>query len=332
MDLAFDLMNSCHPLSKGIKQPVTCPYFKRYWAKACYNLTDYIFALKDERGNLLRNGRHKTVIWGFAFSIQSVKAMAEELLYHSLQQFHYVLTYKFSQDPIELLFNKIQRWGGWNNNPSAKDFRLALRRIVIRNSIEPSKTGNCTNFEDAFSESQGLLDFSWKRKQKPVDLVDSSASDTFSISAERMLIENDLNSPNILRDNVLYYASGFIVSSLLSKLDCTSCRSELLLDPNDCYASNMSLFPFYAKFTTSKQKGGLVFPSIAVLKIVKATEVIFRRKVIENDIGISKEKHLDQKIQNSVLEHLGLAHFRSSLSHFYDHTVGEERDHLSSLL
>ena len=76
----------------------------------------------------------------------------------------------------------------------------------------------------------------------------------------------------------------------------------------------------------------MVFPSVAVLKIVKATAVIFRRKVIEDDIGISKEKHLDQKIQNSVLEHLWLAHFRSSLSHFYDHTVEEERDHLSSLL
>ena len=104
---------------------------------------------------------------------QSVKAMAEELLHRSHQQFHYVLTCKFSQDPIELLFNKIQRLGGWNNNPSAKDFRLALRRIIIRNSIEPSKTGNCTNFEDAFSDSQGLLDFSWKRKQKPIILVDS---------------------------------------------------------------------------------------------------------------------------------------------------------------
>ena len=85
VDLAFDLMNSCHPLSKGIKQPVTHPYFKRYWAKTCDNLTDYIFALKDERGNLLQNERHKTVIWGFTCSIQSVKAMAEELLYHSHQ-------------------------------------------------------------------------------------------------------------------------------------------------------------------------------------------------------------------------------------------------------
>ena len=74
------------------------------------------------------------------------------------------------------------------------------------------------------------------------------------------------------------------------------------------------------------------FPFVAVLKIVKATEVIFRRKGIENDIGISKEKHLDQEIQNSVFEHLGLAHYICSLLHLDDHTAGEERDHLSFLL
>ena len=85
MDVAFNLMNSHHPLVKGMKEPMTEPYFKRYWAKACDNLTDYIFA----------NGWNKTVTWGFAFSIQSVKAMVEELLYHSHQQFHYVLTYNF---------------------------------------------------------------------------------------------------------------------------------------------------------------------------------------------------------------------------------------------
>ena len=70
MNMAFDLMNSHHPLVKGIKQPVSHPYFKRYWPKASDNLTDYILALKDERGNLLQNGWYKTVIWGFAFSIQ----------------------------------------------------------------------------------------------------------------------------------------------------------------------------------------------------------------------------------------------------------------------
>ena len=81
MDVVFNLMNSHHPLVKGMKEPVTHPFFKRYWAKVCDSLTDYIFVLKNKRGNLFQNGKCKAVIWGFAFSIQSFKAMAEELLY-----------------------------------------------------------------------------------------------------------------------------------------------------------------------------------------------------------------------------------------------------------
>ena len=53
LDVAFDYMSNCHPLAKGTKQPVKHPYFKRCCAKACDNLTNYTFALKDERGNLL---------------------------------------------------------------------------------------------------------------------------------------------------------------------------------------------------------------------------------------------------------------------------------------
>ena len=98
-----------------------------------------------------------------------MKAVTEELLTHTYMPYKYVLTCKFSQDHIELLFNKIRCCGGWNNNPSVHSFKLVLQRIIIKNSIEPSKTGNCTNFDDDLCESEGLLDFSWKRKQKHTD-------------------------------------------------------------------------------------------------------------------------------------------------------------------
>ena len=80
-----------------------------------------------------------------------------------------------------------------------------------------------------------------------------------------------MESPNILKDNILYYIAGFIVNQLLTKLECVNCRSELLLDPNDKYAFQM---PAYSKFMRTLQTRGLVYPSYAVLKIVKATEVL----------------------------------------------------------
>ena len=128
-----------------------------------------------------------------------------------------MLTYKFSQDHIELLFNKIRRHGGWNNNPNVLQFKYALQRIIIRNSIEPSQTGNCTNFDDALCESEGLLQFSWKRSQVMSQPV-AHEQDQNLLMAEKLLIENDLDSPSFLWDNILYYVAGFLVRSLLARL------------------------------------------------------------------------------------------------------------------
>ena len=64
---------------------------------------------------------------------------------------------------------------------------------------------------------------------------------------------------------------------MLPKLECVKCKRELLLDPTDPTASNMVAYPVYGKFTCSRQRGGLILHSPAVLKIVKATEVIFKK-------------------------------------------------------
>ena len=94
-------------------------------------------------------------------------------------------------------------------------------------------------------------------------------------SCERMLIQLDHESPNELQDNELYCISGDIIRALISKLKCKECIGELLLDPRDPHALKVIRFIHrYAKFTCFKQKGGLLLPSPAVLKIVKAAEVL----------------------------------------------------------
>ena len=76
-------------------------------------LVSYLFELKDEHGHFLRENCCKTVIWGFVFSIHSVMAITQDMLTHTDGPLKYVLTYKFSQGHIELLFNKIRhRVGG----------------------------------------------------------------------------------------------------------------------------------------------------------------------------------------------------------------------------
>ena len=163
--------------------------------------------------------------------------------------------------------------------------------------------------------------------------TETFTNDPHTLIAETILTQNDLDRPNGLWDNGLYYVSGFLVKSLLARVQCVTCRAELLLDPKDCHAYKMyNMYPVYAKFTTFKQQGGLVFPFANVLKIVKATEVIFRRRVIEQGIGISTDINLFGRIQSAVLEQYGPYVFYCSTSHFYEHSFGAERDHLSSLV
>ena len=101
---------------------------------------------------------------------------------------------------------------------------------------------------------------------------------------------------------MLYYISGVLIKSILKTLKCADCRSELLLDVDDPNGFKVVSYPIHPKFTCFKQNGGLLFPSVAVLKIVKATEVIFKKRVVCQEKGTTREKNLDLKIQYAVLE------------------------------
>ena len=114
---------------------------------------------------------------------------------------------------------------------SVLQFKYALRKLIMRNSIEPSKTGNCTNFDQALCEPSGLLNFTWKHKQQVSN--ETLQPTVHDITEERLLIHIDDECPNVLKDNILYYIGGFIVRKLIPKIHCKKCKNELFLDPGD---------------------------------------------------------------------------------------------------
>ena len=125
IDKAFDMLNSRHPLAKGFKAPVRLSNL-HMWLQQCEEIVQYLLSLRDKDGILIHNNRRKTCIWGFVCSIHSLKAIAQELLTRHHNPLKYVLTYKFSQDHIELLFSKIRLKGGHNNNPTVIQLKSAL--------------------------------------------------------------------------------------------------------------------------------------------------------------------------------------------------------------
>ena len=130
IDMAFDMLNSRNPHSKGYKSPVTRENIK-LWTDQCERVVTYLLSLKERNGSFIRDKRRKTAIWGFVFSIKSLIAISHELLFRTYHHIKYILTYKFSQDHIELLFNKIRWRCGWNNNPNVQQFKYALRSILL---------------------------------------------------------------------------------------------------------------------------------------------------------------------------------------------------------
>ena len=92
------------------------------------------------------------------------------------------------------------------------DFKYAFCRIIIQNSIEPSKTRNCTSFQESLDESNGLIKFSTKQREHSPQ-VHIKPNDPDTVNVERMLIHSNDEFPNVPRDTILYYFDGYFIKN-----------------------------------------------------------------------------------------------------------------------
>ena len=77
---------------------------------------------------------------------------------------------------------------------------------------------------------------------------------------------------------------------------------------------------------------GYIFTSMVFSCVAYGcAKVIFKRRVIKNEKGITSERNLDLKIQNSILAQIGTDIFNNIRGNYADHTTGEG-DHFTSLL
>lgn len=120
VDQIFDFLNSKSLFSKGFKSPLFFTHIDNFERKM-NQFIDYLFSLKHE-GTLLVKSKRRLFIIGFTACIKSVIAIAKELQQQTVVNFSYILTYKFSQDYLELLFCKIRQMFGCNNNPNCLQF------------------------------------------------------------------------------------------------------------------------------------------------------------------------------------------------------------------
>ena len=220
----FDIPNTKSKFGKRFKSPLKLENYAELHTHLL-DIISYLKELKDIDGTKLVDGPRKTFILGFAASANSILAIAKNLLSREHNTIKYVITYRFSQDQIEMFFSIIRARFGWNNNPNALQFKWALRALLQKNQISASEKANCIVIEEEKMDEQ-------------MRHVDQN-------------IITSLTCSTIWRDEVLAYIAGYIVMKITFCIKCPECAIALVAfdksqadvtAPNDhSYSSNSKL-------------------------------------------------------------------------------------------
>jgi hypothetical protein len=283
VDRLFDTLNSRNPHGKGFKQPlknVNIPH----WENSLETTAQYLLNLKSSSGQLLITHRRKTFILGFVITIKSTIEMAKQMLTLPQDPFKYVLTYKYSQDHIELLFSCIRAKGGWNNNPNVLQFKAAVRRLVLGNAVTASKTANCKLLDD-----NSIIPFFHTRKNAtPLAKTaneeegnEDSSTEQHDERLDRLISQVDFQEPTELKANILTYIAGLVVKKLLKQIKCITCIESLTSGfiCTNHYEHDYSQAPnqerSHMALTHFLNKGSLHIPSKLVVSIIEYAEYLF---------------------------------------------------------
>ena len=139
VDRLFDTFNSRSPKATGYKRSLSREVFLSVipFLNECRQV---LLTMTDASGKKVCESRRRMASLGFVVNIDSLLLLGQEILLSPDNPHHqrYLLTYKLSQDHLELYFSCIRRMGGWNNNPSAKQFGYAYRTLLSRASVTGS--------------------------------------------------------------------------------------------------------------------------------------------------------------------------------------------------
>ena len=264
IDGVFDVLNSRNPLGKGTKAPMK-PANKEQTMKTLKDAEHYITGLKDGAGNFMHTGPRKTGYIGFIASIRSVTRLFLELVAAPDAPMKYLLTYKLSQDHLELFFSAVRARGGFNNNPTSRQFQAAYKRLLMRHHVK-NGTGNCLVRDDTtvlpIAQPQSTIDLTRK-----YDLLTRTPLTSEHDYAD---IPN-FETVSPYKDAAISYIAGYVVRMMKRRITCIAC-TQALTTTETVHA-----------FVALKDRGFLQKPSSSVVIVCKETEKCFQRLLKASD-------------------------------------------------
>ncbi|CAH1981929.1 unnamed protein product [Acanthoscelides obtectus] len=304
----FDIFNSRNKLAKyQFKRPLS-PATAEQFFSFFDELSSYIKNLKLGSIPIIQSLR-KTGFLGFLFCITSLKGLYNAYILENKLKF--ILTNKLSQDHLELFFGAIRGKGGYNNNPSARHFEAAYKRLLVHTEITGPSSGNisdgnsvtilscgsgreitATDSGDDLTDSKQYLDFEQDVKNNISTYISSSSAWDLTDYSE----------------NVVGYISGFVVKTMKKCVTCTKCSSAL--ESSEVISTLQRV----------KQYGKLVKASRFVIQLCTAAEKYFR--------FFHKTTNIFNKNIHNLLETLKINTIKTLppeiLSHFEHHLFDDD--------
>lgn len=169
-------------------------------------------------------------------------AIYEDLVEHPAAPCRYLLTYKLSQDHLELFFSVIRARGGFNNNPNVRQFRGAYKRLLVRHQVKRG-TGNCLLRDNTaiLDSTPASMNIARRLDVEPVEVLVSEDDNLSDLP--------DVDSLSEYKEAAISYIAGFIVRKMRQKITCMPCSQAMTSDDSVHH------------FLALKNRGGLQKPS-----------------------------------------------------------------------
>lgn len=300
----FDIMNSRNLKSYGYKKPISSKNFEGV-KEYLENAYSYIKSLKLGSDNVLKTNR-KTGFLGFLICIKTILFLYVELV--ETEKIDFLSTYKLSQDHIEIFFSAVRAKGGFNNNPTATQFKSAFKRLLVHGELKHLTTGNCMPLSDINILIHNRPEVAINDTTDRNRLIENNEEILQSLDNE-IVIPNEhdyLADPTRLTEyakQVIIYIAGFVVTKLETQLKCEHCLSTL-----------RSPEKLQNTFLIRKDKGGLCHPSKHVVTICEIAEKVYRKNKM-----LKKKDLLHHLLQECLKKCIGLRLFSANY-HFTDLT------------
>ena len=318
IDRLFDLLNSRNPFGRGYKAPLRASN-KTIWEPCLDETYKYISGLKSPDGMLMTSTWRKTGFVGFLAAIKSTKQLFHELVGKENAPLEYLLTYKLSQDHLELFFAAVRSAGGFNNNPTTEQFTAAYKRLLTRSHIEGGK-GNCKQRDPI--EILSAIGDSSKVNGKSVTITTAALIRKYDLQQRvPMQCDHDYSdAPNMVKLSeyktaAISYISGYVAKSVQQKILCDDCRTALGSQDNTAPSS---------EFLKLKDSGKLFKPASSVVNICNESEKCFERMLAKNAGKLPHGKGIPEAIATVVLGTLKVSSLFTELDdHMFDWTVDD---------